>query len=125
MATAAAAPQPELRTVAVQHEVTAVASGSFAGNAGDNCVASVEGGRLRLWSAPGNGKPPVERAEEALPAAVHCLQAVRYGGVEMLFVLHAGMRWRLLQHLIQHLRPLQPRQDLLLRFVIFSNACQL
>ena len=93
----AAAPPPELRTVAAPREVTAAVSGCFSAAGCDNCVATVEGSRLRLWSAPGNGKPAVERAQEPLPAAICCQQAVRYGGLDMLFVLHAGMHWRLLQ----------------------------
>ena len=94
----AAAQPAELRTVAAPREVTAALSGCFsvAGEC-DNCVATVEGSRLRLWSAPGNGNPAVERAQEPLPAAVCCQQAVRYGGSDMLFMLHVGMHWRLLQ----------------------------
>jgi hypothetical protein len=91
-------PPAQLRAVVAPRPVCAAVSGRFSALAQDNCVATVEGGTLRLWGSPGAGKRAVERAHEPLPAPVLCQHAVRgRGGAELLFVLYAGMRWRLLQ----------------------------
>ena len=71
------------------------ASGQF-GAGREQVVATVRGPWLWLWDAERPGAPARERARELLQAPVLCLHAVRRGGADMLFVLHADLRWRLL-----------------------------
>ena len=89
---------PASRVLVASQAITRASAGRFSAHPADSVImATAGGGALRLWGAPSGGKPGGERATEPLAAPVLCQTAVRVGGVELLFVLHAGMRWRLLQ----------------------------